>query len=359
MSLEQQPRGRSRARSQLTIVIVAGVVTLGILIYIGYEIQWTGFGPTRTTGNVQPSKTLWEWLGLLVVPGILAVGGFWLNQLQKRHEDQIREAQKEHEDRIQQAQMKREEETAIQRAQDELLRDYLDQMSDLMVERKMREDPPQSDTHRLAQARTIATLLGLDKDHKKRPLKLVYELNLITKDKPLLNLKNAGLDTADLREITLRDACLKEADLRRANLRGADLRGSDLREADLRGADLRNADLSDTCLADANLLPYDETNPSKLNANNLSNGTEPNDIDPSDDHLTPADLRDANLSNADLTGAYLTGANLRGATGITDEELVQQAKSLKGATMPNGQKYEDWIKSRGGNGEDGENSDSS
>jgi len=237
-----------------------------------------------------------------------------------------------------------------------MLRDYLDQMSDLMVDRELRDKPPQSDIHRLAQARTIATLLGLDKDHKKRPLKLVYELNLITKDGPLLSLKNAGLDTADLREITLHDACLKEADLRLADLHGADLKGSDLRDADLRGTNLRNADLSDTCLAGANLLPYDEMNPSKLNANNLSNATDPNHIDSSDDHLTPADLSDANLSNADLTGVYLTGANLRGATGITDEELVQQAKSLKGATMPNGQKYEEWLKDKEGSGQDGENS---
>jgi hypothetical protein len=33
--------------------------------------------------------------------------------------------------------------------------------------------------------------------------------------------------------------------------------------------------------------------------------------------------------------------------GITSDELKQRAKSLKGATMPNGQKYEDWLKSRG------------
>jgi hypothetical protein len=42
------------------------------------------------------------------------------------------------------------------------------------------------------------------------------------------------------------------------------------------------------------------------------------------------------------------------ALGITSDELKQRAKSLKGATMPNGQKYEDWLKSKG-RGEDGEN----
>jgi hypothetical protein len=39
---------------------------------------------------------------------------------------------------------------------------------------------------------------------------------------------------------------------------------------------------------------------------------------------------------------------------ITNDELWQQIKSLNGATMPDGQKYEDWLKSKG-RGEDGEN----
>src|SRR5215210_6981864 len=319
---EQQPRRRPRGGVQWLTVIVAVLVTLGVLsylIYIGYSLEWTGFGQSSKDESVQPAKTLWEWLGLLFVPAMLALGGFLLNRWQKQHEDRIQDAQERYEKLA-----------ARQRAQNEMLRTYLDQMSDLMVDRKMRKDPPQSDTHRLAQARTIATLLGLDRDYKRRPLKLIYELELITKNEPLLNLKNAGLDTADLREVTLHDACLKEVDLRRADLRGADLKGSDLKEADLRGANLSNADLSNTCLAGANLLPYDIRHPSKLNATNLSNGSDPNDIDPSDDHMIPADL----------TGAYLSGANLRGATGMTPEELEQQAKSLKGATMPDGSKHD-------------------
>ena len=53
------------------------------------------------------------------------------------------------------------------------------------------------------------------------------------------------------------------------------------------------------------------------------------------------------MSGAILSGANLSGANLSGAVGITSEELEQQAKSLEGATMPDGQKYEDWLKSQG------------
>jgi uncharacterized protein YjbI with pentapeptide repeats len=67
-----------------------------------------------------------------------------------------------------------------------------------------------------------------------------------------------------------------------------------------------------------------------------------------------ANLREANLNGADLNGANLSGANLSGATGWTEEQLAQ-ASSLGRAIMPNGQEYEDWLKSKG-RGEDGEGS---
>jgi len=74
-----------------------------------------------------------------------------------------------------------------------------------------------------------------------------------------------------------------------------------------------------------------------------------------------ADLRDVDLDvtrldGADLSGATLTstclfGADLYDAIGVTDKQL-EEAESLEGATMPNGQKYEDWLKSTN-HGEDG------
>jgi uncharacterized protein YjbI with pentapeptide repeats len=49
-----------------------------------------------------------------------------------------------------------------------------------------------------------------------------------------------------------------------------------------------------------------------------------------------ANLSRADLLGADLLGADLSGANLKDAKNITTEELEMQAKSLKGATMPDG-----------------------
>jgi Pentapeptide repeats (8 copies) len=64
-------------------------------------------------------------------------------------------------------------------------------------------------------------------------------------------------------------------------------------------------------------------------------------------NLSGANLSEAELSGADLREADLSEADLMGAVEITNEKLKQEAKSLTGATMPNGQMYEDWLKSKG------------
>jgi uncharacterized protein YjbI with pentapeptide repeats len=94
-----------------------------------------------------------------------------------------------------------------------------------------------------------------------------------------------------------------------------DLSGADLSGADFSGADLTSADLSGV------------------------------------------NLRYANFSDADLSGAYLLGANLSDAT-VTEEQL-SSCKSFREATMPNGQRYEEWLKDKDSRGKDTLNADSS
>jgi uncharacterized protein YjbI with pentapeptide repeats len=70
--------------------------------------------------------------------------------------------------------------------------------------------------------------------------------------------------------------------------------------------------------------------------------------------LGGARLVKANLSGADLAMADLSSTDLSDARGLIEVQLTK-AKSLEGATMPNGQKYEDWIKDKEGRKEDAEN----
>jgi hypothetical protein len=172
----------------------------------------------RTTQQPTP----WDALGLLIIP---VAGGLIVTIVSHLYNKRQRE---------------REEAVQTLRAQDEILQKYLDQMSDLVVNQGLRSKSADSESEshirNLAQARTIAALLGLDAEHKRRPLKLLYELGFIRKLNPILEIKNAGLDGANLSELTMHDAYLKCIDLRLSDLKGADLEGSNLNLADLRAA---------------------------------------------------------------------------------------------------------------------------
>jgi hypothetical protein len=171
-------------------------------------------------------RELWDWLELLIVPAVLAGGGLWFNAQQRDREQQI----------------------ATQRAQDEALQAYLDQMSDLLIPTKDQPslyDEPSPDSLR-AVARTLTVLPRLDGVRKGRVMQFLSESRLMGKIRP-------------------------------------------------------------------------ESRPA-----------------------------------LDLSGADLSGADLHNARSISNERLVRQASIfLEGATMPNGQKYEDWVKDREGRGEDG------
>ena len=63
-------------------------------------------------------------------------------------------------------------------------------------------------------------------------------------------------------------------------------------------------------------------------------------------------LSGIDLSGADLEGAYIQTKDVPRQV-ISNTELAQRTRSLKGTTMPSGQKYEDWLKSREEDGENG------
>jgi uncharacterized protein YjbI with pentapeptide repeats len=167
------------------------------------------------------------------------------------------------------------------------------------------------------------------------------------------NLRGANLSGVDLSEADLWQANLLEANLRGANLRGVYLRETNLRGADLWRADLLGAHLWRADLRGANLRKADLSKANLVEAN--FGGADLSGVYLRETNLRRADLSGANLRGANLRGANLRAADLHDAKNITNEELKQQAYSLEGANMPDGQKYEDWLRSRD-QGEDGGNS---
>jgi uncharacterized protein YjbI with pentapeptide repeats len=147
---------------------------------------------------------------------------------------------------------------------------------------------PTNNVIALARAWTLTVLPALDARRKRSVLQFLYESGLLEKGSTIVDLTGGDLSQADLQGLNLSNANLHNANLSRADLGFANLRGANLSDANLSGADLSGANLSD------------------------------------------ADLIEANLS---------------GAKGWTEEQLAA-AESLTGATMPDDQQYEDWLKSK-------------
>src|SRR5215211_2938985 len=287
--------------------------------------------------------TVRDWLpivGALLIPVMIALGTWGITWQQGKIEDRRAEAERE---------------LAKQRAQDEALQAYLDQMSTLLLEKDLRSSTEDSEVRTLARARTLTVLGRLDPSRKSAVMEFLVEAELVQRvegSEPIIrlagtdlsaaslsdanlsgavlfdadlsnadlgevNLSNANLSGANLSGANLNNANLNEADLSRANLSNADLGGAKSRAANLSEANLSNADLNSTYLSEANLKEADlgdanlsaaylrEANLWDANLSNAFLG---------DAYLRNADLNNANLSNADLDGVDMIGANLTDAS---------------------------------------------
>jgi len=305
-----------------------------VLIRIGYAYQWTGFGQSEVNEKVRPSKTFWDWLKLLIVPLVLAIGGYLFSRSENHRAQDIANQQAETDRQI-----------AAQGRQDDTLQAYLDQIGQMLLDKDMpllilfpykEDDVVRSEVKSLARARTLTVLARLEGERtgertgarKGSVVQFLYESSLLSKDDRI------SLRGADLSEAILDRTDLSEANLSEANLRGANLRGTDLSWANLSDTNLRGANLSEAILHRTDLRDADLSKAILLKAN-----------------MNEADLRGANLCRAHLTGAFEPTRDGSQRL-ISNEELEQRAKSLEGATMPNGQKYEDWLKDKEGREED-------
>ena len=304
-------------------------------------------------------RPLWDLLDLLIVPLALAIIGLLFTAQQDTRQQLLEE----------------------QRAQNMALQAYLDQMNDLILDRKLLEvnkgvpvHAPGDPVHTLAQARTTTAITQFDGEHNQAMIRFLSEAGLLRE--PAL-LAKADLDGAKLPNAMLQKAKLEGTQLKGADLVGAvlieadffaeekvdggtqpitaDLIKADLSKAALQGANLSECELTDADLTDATLQSADLSgadlqgaalNYAALQDADLSPATVPGHPDVK----IPTDLTDANLTDANLTDADLSEAK-----GWTKEQL-SAARSLKGATMPDGQilrsdsnpdgpTFEEWLKS--------------
>src|SRR5215212_1731235 len=218
-------------------------------------------------------KTLWDWLQLLIVPLALAVIGFLFTMQQDIRQRHIEDQRAQQAQKIETRRAEAERDLAEQRAQDEALQTYLNQMSNLL-EKGLRDSDEGSEVRTLARARTLTVLPRLDSSRKERLLQFLYEAKLIQKGSPVIDFE------------------------------GADLQGIDLSQNNLSGGPF----LSSGLFTSPEIESQFGSDPVDLSGANLSN------VNLISAQLNGVDLSGANLSNAHLNGARLPGADLSSAT---------------------------------------------
>jgi uncharacterized protein YjbI with pentapeptide repeats len=207
-------RGRRLRLTTNRVLLFVAVVVL-VLLAFASALDEVEMG-SDTVGAAR------DWVALLIVPLALAGVGYVYTSYETRRTQAIE----------------------VTRAEEARLSTFLDEMNDLILDHGLRASQPGADVRRVARTRTLSVLLNMGSERKRRPLKAVYELDLISRANPIFSLDQADLDRAVLSEAVLPGIDLRGVYLRSADLTGADLRGADLSEARLDEADLSGANLS-------------------------------------------------------------------------------------------------------------------
>jgi len=331
---KQQQAGYQKITRPFRVIgIISLCIVTAILTFIEIRLYGTGF----------QGKTLWDWLqllGVIAIPVVVAVVAILFTGEQHNHDQLLADQRAQSEQKAIDNRARIEREAAQERAcidrgiaddnqREAALQAYINAISELLLEKKLRKSQPNDEVQMIARIRTLTVLHRLDGKRQISVLQFLNESDLIKKSSFIVDLKGVDLSQADLHGAKLRGAVLINA-----IFFGADLRGADLREADLRGAKLREAVLSKSVLCEANLCGADLSGANLRQADLREAIFTPdtdNALDIRKDILRGGPFGDAILDGADLSGADRTD------TKITDEQL-KSAKSYTDATRSNGSK---------------------
>ncbi len=287
----------SKTLDAVVILMLVVLIALVVVIILGYANNWNWTG--------LHGRTLFDWLQLLIIPAVLAVGGYLFNYTTGRNERQANEQRAQTERDAAAKRDQTERDISLDNQREAALQAYIDSMSELLLHEKLRESDKDDEVRTIARVRTLRVLPRLDDGRKLSVLSFLLESDLINKDDPII-----VLDGANLSGVNLEGGRLIKVDLGGVDLHGANLQIVNAHEARLFRANLSGADLSYSMLDEADLT---EANLSGANLNNT--------------FLRRADLSYADLSYADLTGAKVTDARL-------------EYNTLEGTIMPDGTKHD-------------------
>jgi uncharacterized protein YjbI with pentapeptide repeats len=231
-------RVRKRFVVNLLFSLFLFIIILILLIIWGYTADWTGFNQhleTVPSGmQKQPAKTLWDWMQLLVIPSVLAIGAVLLNLANSRTEQKIAEKRYLNDQNI-----------AQDNQREMLLQSYLDRMTELLLKENLRKSLADEEVRKIARVRTLTVMRQLDTRRKNYVLSFLRDASLVANEKneSIVDLSSADWSGENLEGVDLSNLDLTGSNFSKANLVRADLRKSKLENANLKGANLESANL--------------------------------------------------------------------------------------------------------------------
>jgi hypothetical protein len=107
--------------------------------------DWTGFR----------GKTLWDLLGLLIVPVVIALAGWWLSEVSTRNQQRI-------ENQRAQAQQRIEDD----RVRESVLQSYIQHMTELLLDKGLAISKQDQPVRSIARSSALTAVRQLDGDRK-------------------------------------------------------------------------------------------------------------------------------------------------------------------------------------------------
>ena len=145
-------------RSVLLLILLTALIGMPYYLPSAW-LNVIGVGPsievTKTTSGQQvtttvretSAKTVWDWAKLLLVPLVLAIGGYWFQQSREREARSLEERQRQESQKLE-----------AERMMDAVLQTYLDQMTQLLLHEGLRTSENDAEVRSVARARTLTAL---------------------------------------------------------------------------------------------------------------------------------------------------------------------------------------------------------
>src|SRR5437763_13617366 len=119
---------------EVICIVVGCIVVIALLVVIAQAYIFNVDVPGLR------GKTLWDWLQLLIIPAVLAVGGYLFNYTTSRTEREV----------------------TTDRQRQEALQTFIDKISELLLHEDLRDPDYKGEARTIIRARTLAVLPELD-----------------------------------------------------------------------------------------------------------------------------------------------------------------------------------------------------